>query len=177
MKNGTVRMEGSAQGTDDPTAKDAPPAWTAFAPAETAGQPLAAPELPPRSLPASSEVRPQTRRTRVTVRRVGPLSVLKFSLIFYFCIMLIFYFALLILYGVMNATGKTQKLADAIGKLGFQNPGPPFQIHGSWLFTRLFVLGCALTVLWSLINLFVAFLYNLISDVVGGVEITLAEKR
>ncbi len=171
-------MEGSAQGMDDPTAKNAPPRWTGFAPAEAAGQPLASTELPPRNLPASSEVVPQARRTRVTVRRVGPLSVLKFSLIFYFCVMLIFYLGLLILYGVMNALGVTQRLADAIGKLGFQNQGaPPFQIHGSWLFSRLFVLGCALTVLWSLINLFVAFLYNLISDVVGGVEITLAEKR
>jgi hypothetical protein len=34
-----------------------------------------------------------------------------------------------------------------------------------------------MVVVWSLINLMVAFLYNLISDVVGGVEITLAEKK
>ena len=29
---------------------------------------------------------------------------------------------------------------------------------------------------WSLVNLFVAFLYNLISDIVGGIEVTLAQK-
>ncbi len=33
------------------------------------------------------------RRTRVEVRRVGPLSVLKFSLIFYFCVFLVIYLA------------------------------------------------------------------------------------
>ena len=32
------------------------------------------------------------------------------------------------------------------------------------------------TAVWSVINVFVAFLYNLISDIVGGVEVTLAEK-
>jgi hypothetical protein len=34
-----------------------------------------------------------------------------------------------------------------------------------------------MVVVWSLINVFVVFLYNLISDLVGGVEITLAERR
>ena len=34
-----------------------------------------------------------------------------------------------------------------------------------------------MVVVWSLINVFVAFLYNLISDLVGGIEITLAERR
>ena len=34
-----------------------------------------------------------------------------------------------------------------------------------------------MVVLWTLINVFVALLYNLISDVVGGIEVTLAEKR
>ena len=34
-----------------------------------------------------------------------------------------------------------------------------------------------MVVLWSLINVFVVVLYNLISDIVGGVEVTLAERR
>ena len=32
------------------------------------------------------------------------------------------------------------------------------------------------TAVWSVINVFVAFLYNLISDIVGGIDVTLAEK-
>jgi hypothetical protein len=31
-------------------------------------------------------------------------------------------------------------------------------------------------VVWSVINVFVAMLYNLISDIIGGVEVTLAER-
>ena len=34
-----------------------------------------------------------------------------------------------------------------------------------------------LVVLWTLINVFIVFLYNLLSDVVGGIEVTLSERR
>jgi hypothetical protein len=39
------------------------------------------------------------------------------------------------------------------------------------------LIGFAMVVLWTLINLFVAFLYNLLSDLIGGVEVTLSERR
>ena len=39
------------------------------------------------------------------------------------------------------------------------------------------LIGLAMVVIWSLINVFVAFLYNLLSDIVGGVEVTLSERR
>jgi hypothetical protein len=36
--------------------------------------------------------------------------------------------------------------------------------------------GIVFVVVWSAITVFVAMLYNLISDIIGGVEVTLAEK-
>jgi hypothetical protein len=39
------------------------------------------------------------------------------------------------------------------------------------------VLGLFMVIIWSLINLFIAFLYNLISDVIGGIEVTLSERH
>ena len=38
-------------------------------------------------------------------------------------------------------------------------------------------IGLVLVVLWTLINVFIVFLYNLLSDVVGGIEVTLSERR
>jgi transmembrane protein DUF3566 len=112
-------------------------------------------------------------RVRVVVRRVEPWSVLRFSLLFYFCIMLIFLFGMAILYWVLGALGVLDSLASFIGGLyGDDN----FKFHGAWIFTWLFVLGIVGTVAWSLINLCVAFLYNLVSDIVGGVQITLDDR-
>ena len=132
---------------------------------------------PPASGPSRRERRQQVRKTRVVVRRVGPISVLKLSLIFYFCLMLIVFGGLLILYGIMSATGAVDKTAEVIGNLGFATAQGTFEINGSWLFTRMFVAGCGMVVVAAIINLLVAFLYNLLADVLGGLEVTLAEKR
>lgn len=121
------------------------------------------------------------RRTRVVVRSVGPLSVLKFSLIFYFCVMLIVFFALAIIYAVLSAAGAMEEIGKLLGyffgtgETGTRDP-EPIAINGGVLFTWLFIGGLVFTVVWSVINVFVAFLYNLISDIVGGIDITLAEK-
>jgi hypothetical protein len=112
-------------------------------------------------------------RVRVVVRRVEPWSVLKFSLLFYFCVMLIFLFGMAILYGVLGAVGALDSLASFIGGLyGDDN----FEFNGGWIFTWLFILGIIGVVAWSLINVCIAFLYNLVSDIVGGVQITLDDR-
>ena len=127
-----------------------------------------------RARPTRKQRKAKSRQARVVVRKVGPWSVLKFSLIFYFCVMLVLLGALMILYGVLEAIGALDSLTRLIRDL-FADQS--FSIHGDWLFTRGFAIGSAMVLLWSLINVVVAFLYNLISDLVGGIEITLSEKR
>jgi hypothetical protein len=118
---------------------------------------------------------PAPRRTRVVIRKVGPWSVLKFSLLFYFCVMLVILLAVYILYWVMNALGTLDSLIRLLVEFSLVEKG--FTLNTGWIFSRLFLFGLALVVLWSLLNVFAIFLYNLISDVVGGVEVTLAERR
>lgn len=161
-----------AQTIEDPTP---PPA----AASPTPPSPAPAPATPPVT-PRRTSVHAAPRRTRVVVRKVGPLSVLKFSLIFYFCVMLIVYFALMIIYWVLNAVGaidSTGRLLGYVFATGTADSSQPVEIGFGNVFAWLFLIGLANVVLWSLVNVFVAFLYNLISDVVGGVEVTLAEKR
>ncbi len=118
--------------------------------------------------------RKRPRQTRVVIRKVGPWSVFKFSVLFYFCIMLILLLALGLLYSVLGAIGAL----DSVTKLARDLfADKTFAIHGDWIFTRLAIIGVAMVFIWSLINVFVALLYNLIADVVGGVEVTLAERR
>jgi Transmembrane domain of unknown function (DUF3566) len=129
------------------------------------------------------------RRTRVEIRRVGPLSVLKFSLIFYFCVFLVIYLALAIIWAILSASGVISSLEELLGTIfpsgtgltptgGVSTGGaPPIEIDTGQVFTWLFFAGCIGVAVWSLINVFVAVMYNLISDIVGGVEVTLADRR
>jgi len=129
------------------------------------------------------------RRTRVEIRRLGPVSVLKFSLIFYFCVFLVVYLALAIIWVILSASGVIDSLEELLGTIFPSNAGlsptgqvstrgaPPIQIDSGQVFTWLFFAGCVGVVIWSFINVFVAVMYNLISDIVGGVEVTLADRR
>jgi hypothetical protein len=129
------------------------------------------------------------RRTRVEIRRLGPVSVLKFSLIFYFCVFLVVYLALAIIWAILSASGVIGSLEQLLGTIfpsgrGISPTGevstggaPPIQIDTGKVFTWLFLAGCVGVAVWSFINVFVAVMYNLISDIVGGVEVTLADRR
>jgi hypothetical protein len=118
--------------------------------------------------------RSRARQARVVIRKVGPWSVLKFSVLFYLCIMTVILGALVILYEILGAIGALDSVTRLIRDLFADQT---FEIDGNWLFTRGLMVGLAMVVLWSLINVFVAFLYNLISDIVGGIEVTLSERR
>jgi Transmembrane domain of unknown function (DUF3566) len=135
------------------------------------------PARPVEAVPAADDRRrfgKRPRQTRVVIRKVGPWSVFKFSLIFYFCIMLVVLLALGMLYWLLGAIGAIESVTRLAQDLFADDD---FQIHGDWLFTRLGLIGLAMVVVWSLINVFVTFLYNLISDVVGGIDVTLSERR
>ena len=134
----------------------------------------AQPSRPPR-------MRSAPRRTRVVVRKVGPLSVLKFSLLFYLCLMLIVLFAMVIVYGVLSAAGAIDSLETVLGYVfgtGTTSTGgaEPIEIDGGSLFIWGLFGGLLFVGVWSVINVFISMLYDLISDIIGGVEVTLAER-
>jgi hypothetical protein len=154
--------------------------------------------VPPEAAWPSTIVRPPAetrlprrgvRRTRVEIRRIGPLSMLKFSLIFYFCVFLVVYLSLAIIWGILSASGAIDSLEKLLGVIfpsaGARSPtgelstgeAPPLEIVTGQLFTWLFIGGCVGVAIWSCINVFVAIMYNLISDIVGGIEVTLADRR
>jgi len=150
-------------------------------PSTEPGEPTEPPQptAPPAPSRRRRSARIAPRRSRVVVRRFDPWSVLKFSLLFYFCLMLVVTFALMILFWIMGVTGVLDSLGRILQNAGF---GPEvgkgtFRFDSVWIFERMFALGGINVVVWSLVNLFGALLYNLVSDVVGGISITLTEKR
>ncbi|HEY6679326.1 MAG TPA: DUF3566 domain-containing protein [Actinomycetota bacterium] len=127
--------------------------------------------IPP-EIPRGPRRRP--RQTRVVLRKVGPWSVFKFSLLFYLCVVTVILLALAMLYGILGAMGALEHVTEFARNL-FADKS--FSINGGWIFARLTVLGLFMVVIWSLINVFIAFLYNLISDVIGGIDVTLSERH
>jgi hypothetical protein len=117
------------------------------------------------------------KRVRMVVKRVDPLSVLKVSLIFYLCMVLVFDAVALVVYWSLSALGALSSVTELLSSLGFGDPKTGFQIDGMWLLTWLVVLSGGAVLLWSVVTTLFALLYNLVSDLVGGVSFTLAEKR
>ena len=142
----------------------------------------ASPVPPARTTAAARPVRrASSRRTRVTVRRFGLFSVFKFALIFCFCAMVVGWLALLLIYFMLSAAGVTDTVAYWIGCVINTDNGTKncvaAGIDGVKLFTWLFGAGMVMAIAASLLWTFVALIYNLIADIVGGVEVVLAEKR
>ena len=145
-------------------------------------------ELPASPVPPARTTRParpmrraNSRRTRVTVRRFGLFSVFKFALIFSFCAMVVIWLALLLIYFMLSAAGVTDTVAYWIGCVVNTDNGTKncvaAGIDGVKLFTWLFGAGVVMAIAASLLGTFIALIYSLIADIVGGVEVVLAEKR
>ncbi|HEX9376107.1 MAG TPA: DUF3566 domain-containing protein [Actinomycetota bacterium] len=134
-------------------------------------------EVTPSRVPRAQEPTGAARKTRVVVKRVGPWSVFRFSLLFYFCVMLVVLTGITILYNILSALGVVDSVAEFVGHEILGEAKGSFHIDGWFLFSRAFAFGLVMVVFWSLVKLVVTFMYNLISDLVGGLEITLTERR
>jgi transmembrane protein DUF3566 len=120
------------------------------------------------------KVRSAARRVKRTIKRVDPLSVLKLSLFYYACFLVLWLGFVAIMYWIVQSMG----LFDVIESVseGFALEWGKINIS-LWLVERwAFLIGLALVVLGSIINAFLAFLYNVGSDLVGGVDVTFVER-
>ena len=83
----------------------------------------------------------------------------------------------MILYNFLSAIGVLHSIEHGIRQVSSGATWKHWSFHAGWIFSRVFMIGLVMVVFGSIVNLFAAFLYNLISDFVGGIEITLAEKK
>jgi hypothetical protein len=148
---------------------------TAEAPAIQPGDAEAVPsiESPPRRR-ARKRARPTVRRVKRTVKRIDPLSVLKLSLFYYTCFLIVWAGVVAVIYWTVQSLG----LFDAIESFstGFALDWGDIDIS-LWLVERwALLIGGALVILGALINAFLAVLYNVASDLVGGLEVTFVER-
>ena len=117
--------------------------------------------------------RPGLRRVRRTIKYIDPLSVLKLSLFYYSCFLVVWLVIVAVLYSILESMGLFNTLEDV--STGF---ALGWEVNISLFFVEkwAFFIGLVLVIVGSLVNLVLAFLYNVGSDLVGGVEMTFVER-
>jgi hypothetical protein len=113
------------------------------------------------------------RYARRVLRRVDPMTVLRFSVLFYVSLLVVFLVAGILLWLAASVTGVVDNVETFIKQLFALNS---FHFVGPKLFLATLLGGAVLTVLGTGLNVLMAVLYNLVADVVGGIEVTVLEE-
>jgi hypothetical protein len=123
---------------------------------------------------AGSPPRP-ARRARLLVRHIDPWSTLKFSLVVAVALFFVWLVAIGVLYGVLDGMGVFNKINSLYDELS-GSTGQRIITPGLVLGTATLV-GAVNIVLMTALTTIGSFVYNICSDLVGGIEITLAERE
>jgi hypothetical protein len=158
---------------DAPTTVTGPggPGAAAAGNAAAARSALSAATRPAR--PSSSGPRP-ARRARLLVRHIDPWSTLKFSFVLAVAMFFVWLVAIGVLYGVLDGMGVFEQINGLYDEVS-GNGGDSLFSPGLVLGTAALV-GVVNIVLFTALATIGSFVYNICSDLVGGIEITLAEK-
>jgi transmembrane protein DUF3566 len=118
------------------------------------------------------------RRARLQLRHIDTWSALKISLVLSIALFFVWMVAVGILYGVLSGLGVFDTLNDLFGQLGTASDGEGGSsvITPGVVFGGAAVIGAINIVLMTALCTVAAFVYNLCADLVGGLEVTLAER-
>lgn len=114
----------------------------------------------------------QGRRVRRVIRRIDTWSVLKVSALFFLSLVLVLLIAGVILWAAGSSLGAIDGVEKFMRAIGFED----FRFVGTQLLRGFTAAGLVLVVLGSGLSVLMAVVYNLISDVVGGIELTVLEE-
>jgi Transmembrane domain of unknown function (DUF3566) len=111
------------------------------------------------------------RRSRLVLRRLDPWSVLKFSLLFYFCMLLVGLLVFAVIWLVLVNMGVFETVTRFAGNFNLDLGFP-----AGTVFKYYILLGLLGVVLWSVATVLLTLLFNLVNDITGGIEVVLAER-
>jgi Transmembrane domain of unknown function (DUF3566) len=115
------------------------------------------------------------RRARLTLRQIDPWSTFKFSLVLAVAMFFVWLVAIGVLYGVLDGIGVFGRINDLYGELAGNQDGKALITPGLVLGLAALV-GAVNIVLTTALATIGAFVYNICADLVGGIEVTLAER-
>ena len=120
-----------------------------------------------------SRRRARVKRTRRTLRHIDPWSVLKVSILLYACLYGATVLAGYLLWPAAVQSGVISNIESFIAEVGSYEV---WEINGAEVFRRATVIGAVLFVAGVALNVLLTIIFNLISDLVGGVRVTLLEE-
>ncbi|SLF74598.1 Possible conserved membrane protein [Mycobacteroides abscessus subsp. bolletii] len=114
-------------------------------------------------------------RAAMQIRRIDPWATLKVSLVLSVVFFFVWMIAVAMLYLVLGAMGVWSKLNENVGEL-ITNSGGGELVSSGTIFGTALLIGLVNIVLMTAAATIGAFIYNLTTDLVGGIEITLADR-
>ncbi|GIM97196.1 DUF3566 domain-containing protein [Paractinoplanes toevensis] len=122
------------------------------------------------------------RRARLNLKRIDPWSVMKFSFAVSVVLFIVVVVATSVLYLALDAMGVWTEVNNSLKELVSASGGTDGSASGGFRITAWGVIGTSMlvgavnVVLFTALATLGAFIYNVCADLVGGVELTLAER-
>ncbi len=113
------------------------------------------------------------RRAKLQLRRIDPWSVMKFSLVLSIVLCVVLIVAAAVLYLLLAGMGVFDSVNETVRTISGQTSAPIFTAKS--VIGVASVIGLVDIVLFTAMATLGAFAYNLCADLVGGIEVTLAE--
>ncbi|GAA3080473.1 membrane protein [Streptosporangium carneum] len=166
----------------DPATRPRPASGEAGNPSWAPGGLSAPPPAPDGRKPASDTSPRTPRKAHLVLRRVEPWSAMKFSFVVSLVCFVVLFVAVAVLYMVLNGLGVFDNIIQTVNQFTVSDGKPSangFDI-ASWFepvrilgYTAL--IGAVNVVLITALSTLGAVIYNIASDLVGGVEVTFSE--
>ncbi|MFI6782321.1 DUF3566 domain-containing protein [Micromonospora sp. NPDC050276] len=119
------------------------------------------------------------RRARLNLKRIDPWSVMKFAFAVSVVLFIVLVVATSVLYLALDAMGVFQSVNESLSDLVNAGGGQStsgFQITAKGVILSSALIGLVNVVLFTALATLGAFVYNVCADLVGGIELTLAER-
>ena len=128
----------------------------------------------PRRLLGYRRQRFEARKVRRLVRHIDPWSVLKLAVLLSLCLWIILVVASVIIWSVANNTGALVSLEDFINQtLDLED----WSLDGQILFRQFALLSLLGSLGFAAMSVVFCLVFNLISDIIGGVWISVIEEE
>lgn len=116
----------------------------------------------------------RSRKVRRVIRHVDPWSVLTFSVIFHLCLFAALLLAGTLVWSAASASGTIDNLESFVRDLGDYET---WEIQGDAVLRAGFIVAGMLTLASTIMVVLLTVVFNLISDLVGGIRVTVIEEE